>query len=69
MEYSNALVVCREDSTDLSLLCFRYYGGVRRNVGMQGNTGLGVVIHGRIRMRQLRLPVDLSLLSLVLGGQ
>ena len=43
MQYSNGFVVCG-DSVDLSLVCRRYYGGVRRNVGMQGDTGQGVVI-------------------------
>jgi len=50
MEYSNALVVCGEDSVDLSLLCHLYYGGVRRNVGMQDDTGRGTAIRGRIGM-------------------
>jgi len=50
MEYSNAFVVCGEDSMDLSLLCLRHYGSVRGNVGMQGDTGRGVVIRGRIGM-------------------
>jgi len=53
MEYSNDLVVFGEDSTDLSPLCRLYYGGVRRNVFMQGDTGRGVVIYGRIGMRWL----------------
>ena len=39
MEYSSALVVGGKDSTDLSLFCRLYYGGVRSNADMQDDTG------------------------------
>jgi len=50
MEHSNAFVVCGEDSVGLSLLCRRHYGSVQGNVGMQGDTGRGVVTRKRIGM-------------------
>ena len=43
----DCFVVCELDWIDLSFLC--YYGSVRKNMGMQGNNEIGVVITGRIR--------------------
>ena len=53
MEYSNALAVCGEDSTDLSLLCRLYNWGVWRNASMQDNTGRDTAIGRRITLRCL----------------
>ena len=46
MDCFRALAICREDSSDVSFLY--YHGSMWRNVGMGGDTEIGVVISGRI---------------------
>ena len=53
------LVMYGEESPSMSFLC--YHGGAPRNGDMCGEVGIGVVIHGRIRMLFYVLLIHLSL--------
>ena len=54
----DCLIVYRVDYTSMYFL--RYHGSVRRNKGMRGNTEIGGVTCGRIRMCYLCFLVHLS---------
>ena len=55
----DCLIVYRVDYTNMYF--FRYHRSVRRNKGMRGNTEIGGVTYGRIRMCYLCFLINLSL--------